>query len=100
MEQELAMGRKKQITVMGGDHNAQVGRGAEVEGTRGKYGMNTQMNEAGEDLGNWGQKNGMAYLNSFSAHRSRGTWLNIPRGTCYELDGFIMTKEQRHIHMR
>ena len=100
LEQELAMGRKEQITVMGGDHNVKVGRGAEVEGTRGKYGMNTPTNEAGEDLVNWCQENGMAYLNSFSAHRRRGTWFNIPRGTWNELDGFIMTKEQRHRHMR
>ena len=52
LDQELAIGRKEQITVMGGDHNAQVGRGVEVEGTRGKYGMNTPTNEAGEDLVN------------------------------------------------
>ena len=100
VEQELAMGRKEQIAVMGGDHNAQVGSGVEVEGTRGKYGMNTPMNEAGEDLVNWCQENGMAYLNSFSAHRRRGTWFNIPRGSWYELDRFIMMKEQRYRHMR
>ena len=83
------------------DEKKERRRGAELEGTRGKYGMNTPTNEAGKDLINWCQENVMAYLNSFSAHhRRRGTWFNFPRGTGYELDGFIMTKEQRHRHMR
>ena len=49
---EVGHGKKRTDHGDKGDHNAQVGRGAEVEGTRGKYGMNTPTNEAGDDLVN------------------------------------------------
>jgi hypothetical protein len=38
----------------------------------------------------------LAFVNSFFDHKKRGTWFNRMLGRWYELDGFIMRKEERH----
>ena len=54
------------------------------------------MDEAGRDLMNWCGANGLAYVNSYMKHERRGTWLHPRSGRWYELDGFLMRKDERH----
>ena len=96
LEGEIACSHNKQVLIMGGDFNSQVGRGPQQNRVKGPYGLNTPTNEAGEDLTAWCEENGLSYLNSFSAHTRRGTWYNIPRRKWYELDGFVTKQEHRH----
>ena len=90
---------KKNILLIGGDFNAHVGRGEEVDGVKGKFGMRIS-NERGRELIRWCEENGLAYLNSFYSHKKRGTWFNRMLGRWYELDGFLMRKEDRHRYVR
>ena len=100
LEAEIVRCEGKETLVIGGDHNAQVGEGEELEGVRGRYGLRDNTNEAGEDLVEWCQENGLALANTFSSHNRRGTWFNVPRARWYELDGFLVKKDQRHKVMR
>ena len=100
LEAEIVRCEGGEMLVVGGDHNAQVGGGEEVEGVRGRYGLRDNTNEAGEDLVEWCQLNGIALANTFSPHSRRGTWFNIPRARWYELDGFLVKQDQRHRMMR
>ena len=61
----------------------------------GVFGLGT-CNDAGRDLVNWCEENGLAYVNSFMSHRRRGTWFNRIYGRWYELDGFIVRRRDRH----
>ena len=96
LEDELARTPKAKTLVIGGDHNAQVGRHSQRAGTSGIFGLTTRTNEAGNDLLDWCETNGLSHVNSFSAHRNRGTWFSKIHRTWYELDGFLMPKDQRH----
>ena len=53
------------------------------------------MNEAGRDLVEWCEEYGLAYVNSFMRHKRRGTWFNRMYGRWYELDGFVVRREER-----
>jgi exonuclease III len=96
VEQQVAFSPPRELMVIGGDHNAQIGKGSQRDGIAGRFGLNTRTNEAGEDLLNWCESQAMAYANSFSCHGSRGTWFNRGHRRWYELDGFLLKKEQRH----
>ena len=88
------MGRREKL-VIGGDFNASVGRNRRGrDGVYGKFGLG-EMNEAGRDWMEWCGTNGLAYVNSFMRHRRRGTWLHPRSGRWYELDGFVVRKEER-----
>ena len=80
--------------IIGGDFNANVGRGYERRGVCGKYGVG-RVNEAGADLIDWCEEHELVYVNSFMKHRRRGTWFNLRYGRWYELDGFIVRKKDR-----
>ena len=54
------------------------------------------MNDAGRDLMLWCEANGLAYVNSYIRHAIRGTWQHPATGVWYELDGFLVRKEERH----
>ena len=93
IEIQMALeGRDK--LVIGGDFNANVGRGNERSGVCGKFGVG-RMNEAGADLIDWCEEHELAFVNSFVKHRRRGTWFNLRYGRWYELDGFIVRKKDR-----
>ena len=100
LEAEIVKSQGEELLIVGGDHNAQVGSGEEIEGVRGRYGLWNNTNDAGDDLVEWCQENGMALANTFSPHNRRGTWFNAPRARWYELDGFLIKKAQRHKIMR
>ena len=89
----------KEIFIGGGDFNAHVGGGEEIEGTKGKFGLR-ESNERGREFIRWCDENNLAYVNSFFNHKNRGTWFNRMLGRWYELDGFIMRKEERHRYAR
>ena len=40
--------------------------------------------------------NGLVYVNSYMRHARRGTWQHPATGVWYELDGFLVRKEERH----
>ena len=94
MENQLALTRKEKI-IIGGDFNANVGKNEARRRVSGKYGTGNS-SEAGKDLLEWCEENGMAYVNSFIKHRRRGTWFHPRYGRWYELDGFIVRQEERH----
>ena len=94
LENQLAMSGRERL-IIGGDFNANVGRGNERRGVCGKYGVG-RMNEAGRDLIDWCEENGLAYVNSYMRHARRGTWFNLRYGRWYELDGFLVRKDERH----
>ena len=94
VESQIGMCRKERL-VIGGDWNANVGRGNEREGVCGKFGIG-RMNEAGRDLINLCEENGLAYVNSYVRHACRGTWFNRMNGRWYELDVFLVRKNERH----
>ncbi|KAI8519282.1 hypothetical protein Bbelb_025390 [Branchiostoma belcheri] len=94
LERQVAFGGSERL-IIGGDFNANVGRGSGREGVCGKYGVG-KMNEAGRDLINWCEEFGLAYVNSYLKHKHRGTWFNLRYGRWYELDGFIVRKSERH----
>ena len=94
LEIQVAMGGRERL-VIGGDFNANVGRRNERQGVCGKYGVG-RMNEAGRDLIDWCEEHGLAYVNSYMRHARRGTWFNLRYGRWYELDGFLVRKDERH----
>ena len=94
LESQLGMGRREKL-VIGGDFNANVGRNRRGrDGVYGKFGLG-EMNEAGRDWMEWCGTNGLAYVNSYMRHGRRGTWQHPRSGRWYELDGFIVRKEER-----
>ena len=94
LENQIAMSGRERL-IIGGDFNANVGKGNERRGVCGKYGVGS-MNEAGRDLIDWCEEHGLAYVNSFVKHARRGTWFNLRYGRWYELDGFLVRKNERH----
>ena len=62
IEEELAGSSREEVLIIGGDHNAQIGRGEEMEGVKGKYGLHTPTNEAGHHLLEWCQEQGLSYV--------------------------------------
>ena len=97
LEEKPQRTRKDDIIVIGGDHNSSVGpREGEnwQPGVCGNYGLGTT-NEAGKDLLNWCQLNGLSWINSFKNFKDRGTWYSRKWKKWYELDGFIVKQDQR-----
>ncbi|XP_063722275.1 uncharacterized protein LOC134848689 [Symsagittifera roscoffensis] len=76
LENELARTPKESVPILGGDWNAQVGRGSQRQGISGKYGLKTETNEAGESLLDWCEEHQLQHVNSYFPIRSRGTWFN------------------------
>ena len=97
--EHLGWAKREEIVILGGDFNAHIGGNNEIPGICGKYGLRTS-NEKGSQLAQWCEENNLAYLNSFYNHKKRGTWFNRMNGQWYELDGFMMQREQRHRHAR
>ena len=98
IEEQIARRRHDEWLIIGGDHNASVGKLEQQSSTtkaRGKYGCGPN-NEAGNDLIAWCEVNGMSWGNSFMSHPDRGTWFHEAYGRWYELDGFLLKQEQRH----
>ena len=94
LEIQVALGDRERL-IIGGDFNANVGRRNERQGVCGQFGVG-RMNEAGRDLIDWCEEQGLAYVNSFMKHERRGTWFHTRYGRWYELDGFVVRKGERH----
>jgi len=97
LEEKLQRTRRDDIIIIGGDHNSSVGprEGENWQlGVCGNYGLGTT-NEAGKDLLNWCQLNGLSWINSFKNIKERGTWYSKKWEKWYELDGFIVKQDQR-----
>ena len=99
LAEHVKWAKKEEIGIVGGDFNAHIGRDEETTGVCGKYGLRGS-NEKGRQLVQWCEENNMSYVNSFYNHKKRGTWFNRMLGRWYELDGFLMNKDQRHRHAR
>ena len=69
----FAVGGKDEVHIIAGDHNTQIERGHVIEGVKGRCGLHTPTNEAGEHLLECCQEHGLAFGNSFSARRRKGT---------------------------
>ena len=94
LESQIAISGHERL-VIGGDFNANVGRGNARVGVCGKYGVG-RMNEAGRDLIDWCEELGLAYVNSFMKHARRSSWFNLRYRRWYELNGFIVRKNERY----
>ena len=92
---EIARTPNDKILVIGGDHNAHIGR-ERTGDTNGRYGLCTPTTEAGEDLLDWCGVNDLQWVNSYYNVRKRGTWFNKSHRNWYELDGFLMRRGERH----
>ena len=99
MEQQVASCPSRDTLVIGGDHNAHIGGGSQRDQVCGKFGIRGT-GEEGEDLLSWCVDHNLAYDNSFSNHRRRGTWYHNALKRWYELDGFILKQAQRHKILR
>ena len=91
-------GTAKQVVVIGGDINAQIGRNIRAydkSNTVGRYGFR-RTNPQGEDQIEWLTEHGLCWVNSFFYMKKRGTWFNRGNRTWYEIDGFITREEDRH----
>lgn len=95
VENQVSTCGKDEVLVIGGDHNAHIGRDSESPHLAGRWGLRST-NEAGADLLNWCGEHGLAHANSFFRRRFRGTWFSNIHRRWYELDGFLVKKEQRH----
>ena len=93
VERQLEM-NGNECVVIGGDFNASVGRSESREGICGRFGIG-RVNDAGRDLIEWCEVNGMAYVNSYMRHARRGTWFHMRWARWYELDGFLVRKDER-----
>ena len=98
IKEHVGWADKDNIVMVGGDLNAHVGGNSEREDVCGKFGLR-ETNTQGQWLIEWCEENDMTYVNSFYSHRNRGTWFNNLNGRWYELDGFLMKKQQRHKHV-
>lgn len=87
--------KKEEIRIGGGDFNAHVGSDEEAVGSCGRFGLRSS-NRKGRELIQWCEEQSMCYVNSFYNHKMRGTWFNRMNGNWYELDGFLMDRDQRH----
>ena len=87
--------KKEDLLIIGGDFNAHVGGGEERPGVCGKFGLR-ESNRIGVELLEWCQENNLVHVGSFYNHKQRGTWFNNSNRRWYEIDGFIMRKDQRH----
>ena len=88
--------KKDEILVVGGDFNAHIGMKEEGrESVCGKFGLR-KTNLQGSELLSFCEVNNLSYCNSFYSHKNRGTWFNNMNRQWYELDGFLMRKNQRH----
>ena len=96
---EVARTPSNKLLVIGGDHNAHIGRERPTE-TNGRYGLCTPTTAAGEDMLDWCEVNELQWVNSYYNLRRRGTWFNKSHCTWYELDVFLMRKGDRHLVAR
>ena len=96
VENQMARSGRGETLVVGGDFNAQIGRDSRNSEAYGAFGLRTQTNEAGRSLLEWCVTQRLIYANSFSWQRKRGTWFHRPLRRWYELDGFLLKREQRH----
>ena len=92
MEEQLEGARGERV-IIGGDFNANWGKDRARAGVCGKYGVG-RGSEAGRELVDWCEENGLVIVNSFRPHRNRGTWFHNRFRRWYELDGFLMRKEE------
>ena len=83
------------VTIVGGDFNAHIGGNERRPGTCGIFGLR-ETNYPGSELLQFCEENGLCYVNSFYNYGKRGTWFSNFNHNWYELDGFLMRKEQRH----
>ena len=44
--------------------------------------------------------NGLSYANSYMKHARRGTWQHPRTGRWYDLDGFLVRRDERHAMVR
>ena len=82
------------MVLVGGDFNAHVGSGSERRGVCGKFGLRASY-QAGREFLDWCETAGLCHVNSFYKHKKRGSWFSNIHQRWYELDGFVMRKEER-----
>ena len=75
LEEQVSLSRNRESLVIGGDFNADIGSNRQRRGVSGRFGIGPG-SVAGEDLFNWCEEQGLAWVNSFVSHRKRGTWFS------------------------
>uniref|UniRef100_A0A6U2VU72 Endonuclease/exonuclease/phosphatase domain-containing protein n=1 Tax=Paramoeba aestuarina TaxID=180227 RepID=A0A6U2VU72_9EUKA len=101
--EEVIEGAGEKMIWVGGDLNAQVGRGEREEGkwVRGKWGME-ETSRSGKELVEWCWKIGMGVVTTFVCQsgsgrkekigRRRGTWWDVMRKEGKEIDGWLVNR--------
>ena len=98
LERVIHGGMGKEVIVIGGDINAQIGRniGAyDKSNTVGKNGFR-KTNPHEEDQIECLTEHRLCWVDSFFYVKKRGTWFIRGNKTWYENDGFKQTEEDRH----
>ena len=90
--EEQLVGASREKLIVGGDFNANWGKSQARVRVCGKYGIGS---EAGRELLDWCEENGLVIVNSFLPHKNRGMSFHNRFRRWYELDGFLMRKEQQ-----
>ena len=90
---------KEEVVIVGGDFNAHIGGGEAKRGVCGRFGLRSS-NEQGEELKGWCEENGLCWVNSFFSEKKRGTWWSNVGKKWYELDGFVMKCQERHVYAK
>ena len=99
LEEHVQWSERDELVIVGGDFNAHVGAGEERRGVCGKFGLRTS-NQAGKDFISWCETAGLCHVNSFYRHKRRGSWFSNIHRRWYELDGFVMRREERAKHVK
>ena len=96
VENQMARSWRGETLVVGGDFNAQIGRDSRNSEACGAFGLRTPTNEAGRNFFEWCVAQRLIHANSYSRQSKRGTWIHRPLRRWYELDGFLLRREQTH----
>ena len=90
LETAISYRKKDEMLLIGGDHNAQIGKqdNKGKERTLGKFGLRAN-SEAGDDVVEWAENKNLYIVDTYFRKINRGTWCHPRTGKWYELDYFL-----------
>ena len=100
LETAIACKKKEEMLLIGGDHNAQIGRQDNTggEATIGKFGL-PHCSTAGEEIVEWAQLNNLRIVDTFFQKKNRGTWCHPRTGKWYELD-YLLARDHQNLKVK
>ena len=98
LETAISCRKKDEMLLIGGDHNAQIGKQDNTgkERTPGKFGLRANP-EAGDEVVEWAENNNLYIVDTYLRKNNRGTWCHPRTGNWYELDYFLAKRHRNLI---